>query len=176
VEVGLHLSIYLLWISDASLSIRRIDDVVAVGKAHGATREDLYGSLYFYLTEQLQSFSDRIKKFRVSFRVFDRDARELAKDIHSGATAPYGVARSTCFDRIDVSNIIDPEYIGIRDVLVDWAPFLNKANQHATILGYSMNWVPKQLDARPREHDYRRLTAQLIKMGKVGRQLAAALL
>ena len=123
--------------------------------------------MYFYLSEQLQLFSDRLKKFQVSFCLFDRDARQLAKDICSGALEHHGLPKNILFDRIDVSNIIDTEYVGIPNVLADWAPFLSTTNQHSTLLGYSMNWVPKQHDALPGEKDIGRLTTQLLSEGKV---------
>lgn len=123
--------------------IYSIEDVIAAGKAHGASREDLYGCLYFYLSEQFHSFADRLKRFHITFHVFDRDARALSRDIRSGALGSHGLPKHTHFDRIDVSNIIDPEYVGIANVLADWSPYLNKTNRHATLLGYSMNWVPK---------------------------------
>jgi len=113
------------------------------------------------------------KKIHVTFHVFDRDARALAGDIRSDALKSHGLPKSTHFDRIDVSNIFDPEYVGIPNVLADWAPLLNKMNQNATILGYSMNWVPKQPNAQPQEADLQKLTDQLVKMGKVGGHVAS---
>jgi hypothetical protein len=161
------------WLEDdlaTPLQSWNIEDVIAAGKTHGALREDLYGCLYFYLSEQFRSFADRLKKIHVTFHVFDRDARALARDIRSDALGSHGLPKSTHFDRIDVSNIFDPEYVGIPNVLADWAPLLNKMNQNATILGYSMNWVPKQPNAQPQEADLQKLTDQLVKMGKIDRR------
>ena len=149
------------------VSICRIEDVVAAGKVHGAQREDLYGCLYFYLSKELRSFSDRLKTFQVSIRIFDRDASQLVEDVRSGTLEQYGLPNTTQFDRIEVSNILDTEYVGIPDVLADWAPFLSRTNRHATLLGYSMNWVPKQPDAQPGPTDFEILTQKLVSMGKV---------
>jgi hypothetical protein len=50
--------------------------------------------------------------------MFDRDARELAnRDIRSGAFEHHGLTKTAQFVRIDVSNIIDSEYVGIPNVL-----------------------------------------------------------
>ena len=99
---------YILSIKgNISISIHSIEDVIAAGKAHGALREDLYGCLYFYLSEQFRSFAERIKRFHVTFHVFDCDARDLARDILSGQLESRGLPKDTHFDRIDVSgNII----------------------------------------------------------------------
>jgi hypothetical protein len=101
--------------------------------------------------------------------MFDRDARELARDIHSGAFEHHGLPKTPQFDRIDVSNIIDTEYVGIPNVLADWASLLSMTNRHSILLGYSMNWVPKEPDAQPGGRDMvmKRLTTQLFTMGKV---------
>jgi len=152
---------------DTPLDSWKIEDVVAAGKAHGAQREDLYGCLYFYLSKQLRSFSDRLKKFQLSIRIFDRDAMQLAEDVRSGTLEHHGLPNTTQFDRIDVSNILDTEYVGIPKVLADWAPLLSVTNRHATLLGYSMNWVPKQADAQPGPTDIETLTQKLLSMGKI---------
>jgi hypothetical protein len=51
------------------------------------------------------------------------------------------------FDRIQVSNILDANYIGIEGVLSEWAPFL-KNSRTAVIVGYFMNWITIQKDGR----------------------------
>ncbi|KDR80410.1 hypothetical protein GALMADRAFT_242832 [Galerina marginata CBS 339.88] len=158
------------WLQDdlaSPLDSWNIEDVIAAGKAHGAQPADLYGCLYFYLSEQLRSFSERIKKFRISFRMFTQDARELAKTLHSGTYKAHGLPKNIVFDRIDVSNIIDNEYVGIPNILIDWAPFLSKTNRCATIVGFSMNWVPKQHNSQPGPAAMERLVGKLMDMGKI---------
>ena len=146
-----------------------MEAVIAAGRACGARSEDLYGCLYFYLFGQLRSFAERLKRFHITFQIFDVDARNLSEDIQSGALAEYGVPKSTRFDRVDVSNIFDTEYVGITNVLSDWAPLLNSKNPCATILGYSMNWVPKEPGAREPtdKKQLGRLVAELMARGKV---------
>lgn len=99
--------------------------------------------------------------------VFTEDARDLAKNLSAGLYESLGLPKDTAFDRIDVSNIVDPEYVGIPNILADWAPFLNKNNRCSAILGYSMNWVPKQHDSQPGEAAMKTITLKLIEMGKV---------
>ena len=43
------------------------------------------------------------------------------------------------FDRIEVSNILDANYVGLRDVLTLWGPLLEESRS-AAINGYFMNW------------------------------------
>jgi hypothetical protein len=44
------------------------------------------------------------------------------------------------FDRIEVSNILDFNYVGLHDVLTLWAPLLQEG-RNAAIIGYFMNWA-----------------------------------
>lgn len=99
--------------------------------------------------------------------MFDQDARELAKNLCLRTYETQDLPKNISFDRIHVSNIIDTEYVGIANVLADWTPFLNKTNRCATIIGYSMNWVPKQYNSEPNERVIGKLVKQLMSMGKV---------
>ena len=80
----------------------------------------------------------------------------------------HGLPKSISFDRIDVSNILDTEYVGLAGVLADWGPLLKKDNPHATLLGYSMNWVPKQPCSQPGPKEFESLTQKLLREDKVG--------
>jgi hypothetical protein len=141
-----------------------IEDIVAAGKTHGAQQADLYGCLYFYLSDQLQSFANRLKKFHISFHAFDRDALALAKDLRSGA---LGLPATTHFDRIDVSNIFDSQYVGIYSVLTNWAPLLSKTNRFATLLGCFMKWSSLQPGGEPGHEELARIMGQLCEIKKV---------
>jgi len=77
-----------------------------------------------------------------------------------------GLLKNTTFDQIDVSNIIDAEYLLISNVLAEFSVLLNKANPCATIVGYSMNWVPKQHNSGASPAELGKLTMQLKEMGK----------
>lgn len=146
-----------------------IETVVKVGKAHGALRPDIYGCLYFYLSEQLRTFAERLNRFRIKFSVFCKDASGLSSEIKSGALTSHGIPATIRFDRIEVSNILDAEYVGILNTLTDWGPLLRES-RHATILGYSMNWPARQTGADVSTADagvLKRLLGRLEAQGRV---------
>jgi len=83
----------------------------------------------------------------MSFSLFTSDARLLPKDIRDSLIPGCGVPPSIRFDRIEVSNILDTNYVGINDVLLNWSPLM--AESHASVLvGYFMNWFTIQEDGR----------------------------
>ncbi|KAJ2915828.1 hypothetical protein MD484_g4584, partial [Candolleomyces efflorescens] len=125
-----------------------ISDVIAAGKAHGAQPEDIYGCLYFYLSDQLRMFVSRIRTLPISFKLFPAEALHLANCIKSGVLTEIGLGPAMRFDRIQVSNIIDSQYIGIKAVLASWGPLLSD-NCSATIVGYFLNWFISEKDGRP---------------------------
>ncbi|KAF5361312.1 hypothetical protein D9758_010291 [Tetrapyrgos nigripes] len=112
-----------------------------VGKAHGTTQADIMGCLYFYIKDQLHTFAQRLRTFKMNISLFKYDAIELGKGI-KGGTIP-GIPRSILFDRIEVSNATDLQYAGVKPMLEAWGPFLKtkKANQHASLIGLFMNWA-----------------------------------
>ena len=115
-------------------------EVIAAGKLHGAHQADIFGCLYFFLSDQLRKLADRLRRFKISIHLFDRNASDIAKGIISGDLTKNGIPSNIRFDRIDVSNILDAEYLGIPRVLAEWGPLLSQNNPHATLLGYLMNW------------------------------------
>jgi hypothetical protein len=147
-----------------------IDAVIKGGRAHGAQPEDIYGCLYFYLSDQLRLFAERIQRFPISFKVLCFDASILSRTILDNELISYGIPASIRFDRIEVSNIMDDNYVGIDGVLTAWAPLLAE-NRCATILGYFMNWVPLwQPDGHASnagEGVCRELFGRLVNKGKV---------
>lgn len=110
-----------------------IDEIFKAGKDHGTTEEDLIGCLFFYIKDQLVEFSNRLRRFKIQIYSFDQDARILQRTLKSNASFPK------VFDRIEVSNIMDKNYVGM-SVLSDWGPLLNKSNPHSAIVGLFMNW------------------------------------
>ena len=92
-------------------------------------------------------FAQRLRNFKISFKVFPFEACQLSKSIRRNEFVEYGIPASIGFDRIVVSNILDANYIGLRDVLTHWAPLLAKSST-AVIVGYFMNWVARQEDGR----------------------------
>ncbi|THU96978.1 hypothetical protein K435DRAFT_722257 [Dendrothele bispora CBS 962.96] len=114
--------------------------VFEAGKAHGTTREDIFGCLYFYLKSQLRTFVNRLRSFNMTISLSDKDAVDLASLIRNDEIA--GVPSSITFDRIEVSNIVDVEYVGLEKVLEAWGPMLKdkQENKHAVLVGLFMNW------------------------------------
>lgn len=121
--------------------------IVEAGKTHGAQSEDIYGCLYFFLSEQLRTFAQRLRNFKVDFKVFPFESCHLSESIRRNEFVEYGIPASIGFDRIAVSNILDANYVGLRGVLTHWAPLL-AGNSTAAIVGYFMNWVARQEDGR----------------------------
>ncbi|KDR66055.1 hypothetical protein GALMADRAFT_232756 [Galerina marginata CBS 339.88] len=119
--------------------------VINAGKAHGAQPENIYGCLYFFLSQQLRNFAHRFGNLKMSFSLFASDARLLPKGIHEDLISGCGIPRSIRFDRIEVSNILDTNYAGIEDVLLTWSPLLTESSS-AAIVGYFMNWCAVQED------------------------------
>jgi hypothetical protein len=89
----------------------------------------------------LRLFSERIQQFQISFNILNFDAVDLSCAILENKLALWDIPASIRFDRIEVSNILDNNYLGINQVLTDWAPFLANG-RYSTILGYFMNWAP----------------------------------
>ncbi|EAU89182.2 hypothetical protein CC1G_08589 [Coprinopsis cinerea okayama7 len=130
-----------------------VDEVLATGKQHGATPEDIYGCLYFYVSEQLRLFTERLSKFCIRFTLLPMEACMLGNSLQmksgeQGESSSKG--RMTNFDRIIFSNIVDENYVGIRKALTSWAPLLSKS-KWATIVAYFMNWPFIQRNGRVRD-------------------------
>ncbi|KAF9225920.1 hypothetical protein BS17DRAFT_807426 [Gyrodon lividus] len=121
------------------------EDVIKSGQAHGAQPEDIYGCLYFYLSDQLRTFAKRIRELHITFYVSSTDPRILAKDISSGQYLMYGLPPSTRFNRIDVANTLDADHVGVQDVLRSWGPLLAQGDT-AAIIGVLLNWSEIQKD------------------------------
>lgn len=99
--------------------------VVSKGKAWGANPEDLYGCLYFFLTQELREFHRRLQRFHIAFKITCMDASGLSQlllNTQLDVFAKYDLPASTRFDRIMVSNILDHIYVGLKDTLTDGHP------------------------------------------------------
>ncbi|KAF8659528.1 hypothetical protein AX14_007544, partial [Amanita brunnescens Koide BX004] len=145
-----------------------LDEVVKAGKAKGAQPEDIYGCLYFFLSEQLREFHLRLRRFPVSLNVYPLDAASaLPQGIRDGVFTTQGVPATICFDRIKVSNILDANYVGIYGVLTSWGPLLADGG-FVAVVGHSMNWVVMQ-----EEGDTARAGPSVVKalMMTLGRRL-----
>ena len=129
-------------------SLASIESVIAAGKTRGASREDLYGCLYFFLSDTFTKFADRIRCFNVNFKVFCAEASDLAprfKDVSTDSTSGPAPRH---FDRIQLSYHIDPDTKPghMSQDLERWAPLL-KQGKHSCILADFQFWHTVQKGA-----------------------------
>ena len=128
-------------VSLSDLCAISLGEVIARGAAYGAQPEDIYGCLYFYLTDQLREFRRRIRdKFTIAFHVTSLPAGKLA-------TALTHHRPSMRFDRIDVGRTLDHDKAGLKHAVQTWAPFL-ASQKDAAITGYCKAWVNVQPDGK----------------------------
>ena len=102
------------------------------------------------------------------------DARKIPGLIREGALPELNVPSSVKFDRIEVSNILDANYVGLRDVLTLWGPLLEESRT-AAIVGYFMNWPMVQQAGRALwTDDYvrKKLVRQVLEKEKVRPKLS----
>jgi len=86
--------------------------------------------------------------------------------ISEGVLSSFGIPASVRFDRIDVSNILDVNYVGINDVLTHWGPLL-KDSRTAALVGYFMNWTFVQPDGSALSLERLDLIEDFIEKGRV---------
>jgi hypothetical protein len=99
------------------------------------------------LSEQLCGVADRLQTTSTTCFVQMLDAYDLGRKFRDGSLSADGIPSSIRFDRIEVSNIIDVNYVGLNNVLTSWSPLLCN-NRTAAILGYFMNWFMIKGDGR----------------------------
>ncbi|EKM51315.1 uncharacterized protein PHACADRAFT_213165 [Phanerochaete carnosa HHB-10118-sp] len=143
-----------------------IEEVIESGKAHGTTREDLYGCLYYHVTSQLQTFAERLARMDISIKIANMDAIALATSIRRGDLMRIGIPEEMRFDRIDASNLVDQDYLGIPSILDAWGGFL-KRRDDATIVGHFMNWPVREPGAWPSAENMKGLVGKLVNDGKI---------
>ncbi|TCD64784.1 hypothetical protein EIP91_003644 [Steccherinum ochraceum] len=125
------------------------EEVLAAGKANGVHRADLFGSLYFYLSHQLRSFASRLHHphMRITIHMLSADAKDVPASILRSTTT---LTQNILFDRIDLSNVVDHNYLGLEGTLGPWGVLLNgRRNKYATVCGYFMNWFMVERRAEP---------------------------
>ncbi|KAK7518256.1 uncharacterized protein IWZ02DRAFT_380899 [Phyllosticta citriasiana] len=99
-------------------------------------KNDLYGGLFFHIRELLVDFCSKLKTLKMSFTLININVIDLPKAL---ATDPT-LARS--FDRIEASNIIDLNYLGLQCLHL-LVPFLRPVgeNPHATLVTLFQNAI-----------------------------------
>jgi len=116
-----------------------VNEVQNFGRKNGYTEGDIFGSLWIFLKSEFREFGRRIREMKVTIHLQEQHAEELCTRLISGEYPPFG---TTCFDRIEVSNLAD--YMGVRQILEDWGPLLKKGQNRSTLVMYFMNWIMKE--------------------------------
>ncbi|KAI3335322.1 hypothetical protein F4824DRAFT_511248 [Ustulina deusta] len=100
----------------------------------GPAKKDAYGQLHHYLKRLFVNFHHYLHSKPVSFELQHVDAQVLDKTLAGRE-----------FDRIEVSNICDSNYLGIGKTLKTFGPLLRgpSANPHATLITAFLNAVPE---------------------------------
>jgi hypothetical protein len=152
-----------------------ISAVIKAGEAHGAQRADLYGCLYFYLSDQLHTFIDRLRRFRIKFGIFNEDPNVLACHLRENLLAPYGFPTGTKFNRIDVANLLGgADRTKIPPIITDWGPMI-KENKHAMLIASFTEWHNYQKNASvPTSSDEMKseFISKLIADGRVSTEIS----
>ena len=99
---------------------------------YNVPKNDLYGRLYFYIVDKMKSLVKLIKSGKLKFIMYKMNAIDLMPKLQK-----EGIK----FDRIDVSNISDENYVGLKKCLALSAPLLKKQNLHAKLITTLMNWI-----------------------------------
>ena len=155
-----------------SNDLHSLEEVIKVGKAYGAQAEDIYGCFYFFLSQELRTFSRRLRQFQIAFKVYCAEACQLSLSIQDNILSEHGLPASIRFDRIEVSNILDANYIGMRAVLTHWEPLLVDTGS-AAIVGYFMNWPAAQRGGKASEAGHnimQKLIGQAMERRKVRKE------
>ena len=116
-----------------------IYDVLKFGAQCGVPKNDVYGSLYWYILSSLQRFCQQVSCMDIHFHMLQYNALDLPSYFE---TLPI---QYRFFDRIEVSNIVDRSYLGLERTLTTLGPWLKPAdiNPHATLLALFLNAVPE---------------------------------
>ncbi|KAM0748895.1 hypothetical protein T439DRAFT_349050 [Meredithblackwellia eburnea MCA 4105] len=126
--------------ADLPLYCWSIDDTLARGSEVGVPSNDLFGALHQLIFQRLQGFCKRLSDFKISIHMFHQDILELADDIAQNRFKASEMSSAQRFDRIEVSNTIDLDILGIGRVLKAWGPLLDLTNPHAALVGLLMSW------------------------------------
>ena len=119
--------------------------------------------------DELTEFAQRIRNFNITFHLTDHRAEELSGNIRGGVYSSIGIPPTIRFDRIDISNMGDAEYLGVPRAITDWGPFL-KDTEHATLLGHFVNWARVQKGSHLNnisEQESKRIFQHMTKDGRV---------
>lgn len=119
----------------------RLDSVIESGTRLGAPSADIYGQLYLYVLDLIKVFRANCATKSVRYELYCLDCRLLEFSLQPPLN-------ESAFDRIEMSNIADTNYLGLAPVLKSLGDLLKspKQNVHATMITLFMNAVEETWD------------------------------
>ncbi|KAG8525730.1 uncharacterized protein KY384_000490 [Bacidia gigantensis] len=120
--------------SAAALDGYHLRSIIDFGQKE-VPKSDINGCLYLYSISALCQFLSRIRKTPMRFIILGTNALLLAAQLVGHDTIKEG------FDRIEVANIADSNYVGLQPVLSTLGPLLKRPvdNPQATLITLFMN-------------------------------------
>jgi len=147
------------WFWDAVVGSREISECIQPSSKRGSAVVLMAASIFRYLSDQLQLFSDRLKKFKYS--------SVCSTVISWNWLGTSALARLVSRVSENPTNRLHRffEWVDIPNVRAHWAFLLSTINRHSAVLGYSMNWMLYEPNAQPSGREFERLTTQLFTTG-----------
>ncbi|KAL8672315.1 MAG: hypothetical protein Q9224_007585, partial [Gallowayella concinna] len=113
-----------------------MQSILSTPNLQRTAKNDLNGLLYFHVRSTIECFCNRLQNpvSKTKTILYCVDAGFLPKLLSTEIC-------TTGFDRIEVSNIADEAYLGLRKTLATFVPLLKKQsiNPHATLLTLFLN-------------------------------------
>ena len=115
-----------------------LEIVRGLSAKYGTPDRDLYGLLYFYVREKLTAFCNKIANSKMLFHFYCTDASTLGSLID----------KDLKFDRVEVANIVDRTYLGLKKTLMTCGSLLKSpsTNPHAVLVALFMAAVDEVAD------------------------------
>lgn len=132
-----------------------LEDII--NTSAGPAKNDFYGKLFVLISQKLYAFRQKLATQVFDFRLTNVNAIELS-DASGGNS----------YARIEVSNISDGGYLGIKRTVEKFGPMLQhpKKNPHATLITLFMN-ATHEINAQRSDHEARALmTLQTRRIAK----------
>ena len=113
-----------------------LDDILESEASRGGPKKDIYGLMHLHVRHLLETFCRKTALLKVHMHLYCVDATELPSVLEARL-------KQSAFDRIEVANIADENYIGLDASLSIFGPLLKSptSNPHATLITLFMNTV-----------------------------------
>lgn len=127
---------WLLSDSSDPLAGWALDDILTSEARRGGPKEDIYGLMHLHVRHLLETFCRKTALLKVHMHLYCLDATKLPLVLEPRL-------KQSGFDRIEVANIADEDYIGLDASLSTFGPLLKSpmSNPHATLITLIMNTV-----------------------------------